>query len=80
MVRRLRDRKTLMAKGGPMPSVFRVKGKTVSLQDCERMSDQELYGLLKENLPAVAETVRSVNDANRETVIDFLRFLSDGGG
>jgi hypothetical protein len=40
------------------------------------MSDQELYRLLKENLPAVAETVRTVNDANRETVIAFLRFLS----
>ena len=59
-----------------MPSVFRVNGHTVSVQDCEKMSDQELYRLLKENLPAVAETVRTVNDANRETVIAFLRFLS----
>jgi hypothetical protein len=63
-----------------MSSAFRVKGKTVSIEDCERMSDQELYGLLEEKLPAVADTVRSVNDTNRETVIDFLRFLSDGGG
>jgi len=47
------------------------------MQDCEKMSDQELYGFLKENLPAVAETVRTVNDANRETVIAFLRFLSN---
>ncbi len=60
-----------------MPSVFRVNGQTMSLQDCERMSDQELYRLLKENLPAVAETVRTVNDGNRETVIAFLRFLSN---
>jgi len=59
-----------------VPSVFRVNGHTVSVQDCEKMSDQELYRLLKENLPAVAETVRTVNDANRETVIAFLRFLS----
>lgn len=59
-----------------MPSAFRVNGHTVSIQDCEKMSDQELYRLLKENLPAVAETVRTVNDANRETVIAFLRFLS----
>jgi hypothetical protein len=60
-----------------MPSVFRVNGQTMSIQDCERMSDQELYRLLKENLPAVAETVRTVNEANRETVIAFLRFLSN---
>jgi hypothetical protein len=40
------------------------------------MSDQELYHLLKENLPAVAETVRTVNDANRETLIAFLKFLA----
>ena len=37
-----------------MPSVFRVNGHTVSIQDCEKMSDQELYRLLKENLPAVS--------------------------
>jgi len=59
-----------------MSSVFRVNGQTMSIHDCEKMSDQELYRLLKENLPAVAETVRTVNDANRETVIAFLRFLS----
>jgi hypothetical protein len=62
---------------GPVPSVFHVNGQTMSIQDCERMSDQELYRLLKENLPAVAETVRTVNEANRETVIAFLRFLSN---
>ncbi len=58
-----------------MPSVFRVNGHTVSIQDCEKMSDQELYRLLKENLPAVAQTVRAVNDVNRETIIAFLKFL-----
>ncbi len=41
------------------------------------MSNQELYGLLKENLPAVAETVRAVSDTNREIVIAFLRFFSN---
>ena len=35
---------------------------------------------MKENLPAVAETVRTVNDANRETVIAFLRFLVKEAG
>jgi len=63
-----------------MPSVFRVNGHTVSIQDCEKMSDLELFRLLKENLPAVAETVRTVNDANRETVVAFLRFLSNETG
>lgn len=67
-------------KGGTVPSVFRVNGHTVSIQDCEKMSDQEIYRLLKENLPAVAETVRVVNDANRETVIAFLKFLVKEAG
>ena len=58
-----------------MPSVFRINGHAVSIQDCEEMSDQELYRLLKENLPAVAQTVRAVNDVNRETIIAFLKFL-----
>jgi len=63
-----------------MPSVFRVNGQTMSIHDCEKMSDQELYRLLKENLPAVAETVRAVDDANRETVIAFLKFLVKEAG
>ena len=63
-----------------MASVFRVNGHTISIQDCEKMSDQELYRLLKENLPAVAATVRGVTDSNRETVIAFLRFLSNETG
>ena len=44
----------------------------------ERMSDTELYALLEERVPAVAETVRKVRDSNREEVIAFLKFLSDG--
>ena len=46
--------------------------------DYENMSDEELYSLLKERMPAVAETARDVNDSNRETVIAFLILLSDG--
>jgi len=45
--------------------------------DYENMSDTELYVLLKDRAPAVAETVREVNDSNREKLIAFLRFLSD---
>ena len=41
------------------------------------MSDQELYRLLKENLPAVAETVRTVNDANRESILALLKHFSE---
>ena len=44
------------------------------------MSDRELWRLLEENLPAVAQTVRTVNDTNRETVIALLRFLSGRAG
>ncbi len=43
--------------------------------DYERMSNAELYALLKEEMPAVAETVGKVRDSNRETVIAFLRFV-----
>ncbi len=46
--------------------------------DYERMSDTELYALLEQRVPAVAETVRKVRDSNREEVIAFLKFLSDG--
>jgi hypothetical protein len=48
--------------------------------DYEKMSDAELYSLLKERAPAVAETVREVKDSNRETLIAFLKFLSDESG
>jgi len=46
--------------------------------DYQRMSNTELYALLEERVPAVAETVREVRDSNREEVIAFLKFLSDG--
>ena len=45
------------------------------IMDYERMSNAELYALLKEEMPAVAETVGKVRDSNRETVIAFLRFV-----
>ncbi len=46
----------------------------------EKMSDVELYSFLKEKVPAVAETVRKVGESNRETLIAFLRFLSNEPG
>jgi hypothetical protein len=46
--------------------------------DYEELSDTELYTLLKERAPAVAETVKEAKDSNRETLIAFLRFLSEG--
>ncbi len=46
-------------------------------RDYEKMSNPELYSLLKEKVPAVAETVRGVSDSNRERVIAFLKFLAD---
>jgi hypothetical protein len=45
------------------------------MEDFDKMSDEELYRFLKEKLPAVAQTVRAVNDVNRETIIAFLKFL-----
>jgi hypothetical protein len=41
------------------------------------MSHQELYRLLKENLPGLAETVREVNDVNREDILALLRYFSE---
>ena len=79
MVRRLKTG-SAYSQRGKMPSVFRLNGHTMSIQDCEKMSDEELYRLLMENVPAVAETVRKVTDSNRETVIAFLRFLSNETG
>ena len=58
--------------------MFGNKGRAV--MDYEKMSDAELYSLLKERAPAVAETVREVKDSNRETLIAFLKFLSDESG
>ncbi len=48
--------------------------------DYEKMSNVELYALLKAKMPAVAETVGKVRDSNRETVIAFLRFCSNETG
>lgn len=44
-------------------------------REYEKMSDAELYALLTERAPAVAETVGKVRDSNRETIIAFLRFV-----
>ena len=49
--------------------------KGLVIMDYERMSNAELYALLKEKMPAVAETVGKVRDSNRETIIAFLRFV-----
>ncbi len=48
--------------------------------DYEKLSDAELYALLTERAPAVAETVREVKDSNREKLIAFLKFLSSESG
>ena len=56
-----------------MRSTLSNKGQVI--MDYERMSNAELYALLKEKMPAVAETVGKVRDSNRETVIAFLRFV-----
>ena len=45
--------------------------------DYENMSDEELYSLLKERMPAVAESAGEVGDSNRQTVVAFLKLLSD---
>ncbi|HNR79931.1 MAG TPA: hypothetical protein PKG85_06760 [Mesotoga infera] len=45
--------------------------------DYDYMSDDELFVALKEKAPATAETVEKVNDSNRQTIIAFLKFLSD---
>jgi hypothetical protein len=50
------------------------------IMDYEKMSNAELYALLKAKMPAVAETVREVRDSNRETLIAFLRFCSNETG
>jgi hypothetical protein len=57
-------------------SPFGNQGEPV--MDYEGMTNEELYFLLKEKAPAVAETAKGVNDSNRETVIAFLTLLSDG--
>jgi hypothetical protein len=49
--------------------------KGLVIMDYERMSNAELYALLKQKMPAVTETVGKVRDSNRETVIAFLRFV-----
>ena len=54
-----------------------VGNKERVIMDYEKMSNAELHALLKEKMPAVAETVREVRDSNRETLIAFLRFCSN---
>lgn len=56
---------------------FHPDGRMVTVDDCVKMSDQELYLFLEENLPAVAETVGAVNDANRESILALLKHFSE---
>ena len=58
----------------------KVGNKERVIMDYERMSNVELYALLKAKMPAVAETVGKVRDSNRETIIAFLRFCSNETG
>jgi hypothetical protein len=46
----------------------------------DSISNDELYLLLKERYPAAAEAVEEVSDSNRETVIAFIKFLSEETG
>ena len=48
--------------------------------DYERMSNAELYALLKEKMPAVAETVGKVRDSNRETGYRLPEVCSNKSG
>ena len=70
----LDERATLINRGAGM-SVFGADGQTTTMKDCEKMSNEELYRFVKMELPAVAATVREINESNRETVIAFLKFL-----
>ena len=56
---------------------FRPDGKAVTVDDCDKMSDQELYRFLQENLPALADTVGIVDDLNRKSIIALLKYFSD---
>lgn len=57
-----------------------LSNKGLAVIDYEKMSDTELYSLLKERAPAIAETVKEVKDSNREELIAFLNFLSNESG
>lgn len=63
-----------------MSIIFRANGQTITVEDCEQMSNEELHSLLKERVPAVAEITEEVNESNRETVIAFFKLLFDEPG
>jgi len=58
----------------------KASNKGLMIMDYERMSNAELHALLKEKMPAVAETVGKVRDSNRETIIAFIRFVQTHQG
>jgi hypothetical protein len=68
----------MTTKGDLMRSTLNNEGQPSI--DYEKLSDAELYALLTERAPAVAETVREVKDSNREKLIAFLKFLSSESG
>ncbi len=70
--------KYLATKGDLMRSTLNDKEQPTV--EYEKMSDAELYVLLKERAPAVADTVKEVKDSNREKLTAFLKFLSDESG
>lgn len=49
----------------------------LSAKSYEDMSDDELYSLLKEKAPAVADVAKNVGDSNRATVKAILVLLDD---
>ena len=67
--------KYLRTKGDQMRSTLNDEGQPSI--DYEKLSDAELYTLLTERAPAVAETVKEIKNSNREKLIAFLRFLSN---
>ena len=68
----------LTTKGDLMRLTLNNEGKPAI--DYEKLSDTELYAVLKGKAPAVAETVKEVKDSNREKLIAFLKFISDESG
>lgn len=70
--------KYLRTKGDQMRSTLNDEGQVG--REYEKMSDAELYALLTERAPAVAETVKGIKNSNREKLIAFLKFLSDESG
>lgn len=60
-----------------METEIRTIKQRIVVEDCERMSNEELFRFLMKRVPALATTVQRIDHFNRETVIAFLRLFSD---